>query len=1500
MAPKRKTANRPPGRVQKALRQAASTYVIQGSVADGLESNPSDSVHDVKILPGNQASVMSTSEDREVCVKQDHVYRVRGLPREISNKQIIDLVSSHCKVEDCNSLRIRSLAPAHDGHSTVATLSFSQIPAALSGYDENEWSFDITDFVYNLQPESEADGRISRQYTLSIDDHFHGLTVLRSPEPLCHQVDCIALPSLGGHAFDSFKAKGSSSYMWLCDDLPFKLTTTRIILYGYESQLHMSWNFQDLEALATTLRQSIRNLSQKKERKPLFFIAHSLGGLIVKEAIIQMQEALDEDRDVLSSVYGALFFGVPNQGMDIKSLIPMVEGQVNQTLLHSISNESQLLRNQSRNFEKAFDFADSQIVCFYETVMSPTAIKIADQWAMKGPPCILVDLRSATHGRRWENQAHHIQAIERDHSQLVKFKANDEVYERVLITIKEFSEKALAMKRNRNVEVGKLTPDDIDCLAALAFPEMRYRQDEVQDARADSCSWILEHTAYKSWVDDPHGLLWVKGKPGSGKSTLMKRIYKEATPADVRLTFFFHRRGVQLQQTAIGMLRTLSHQLISQSGSVRAIFQKYYNEKRIFGIRGRDWDWHDAELRQVLKSALAVATQSHHISIFLDALDEAMDDSAESIVTYIYEVHEMLQNSAGRTNICFSSRQYPIYSRNMGTEICMEKENGSDISDYINVELAKCLQENSRQSWLDDLETLQSQVTSTADGVFLWARLIIPLIAKQYNKGKSLNQVQQMLHELLPDLSSIYEHTLKNLIDDEDQADSLHLMQWVCLATRPLSLTELRYALALDDSAFQESQNSVSDSQGFVEDDLRMKQLITSLSGGLIEVRDHYYHQGFVQFIHQSVNDTLLKGGFKWLGLESEADVVGKGHQRLTKSCINYLKLEEVQELRFSGLDRDQIAMQAHPFLDYAIKSWSLHAQMAEQKGISQIHLIQKFEWPGERYFKRWIDIYQAIDKDNERCPQPSTTFLHTSAALSLSSVIEELLDRGQDLEVQDIHGNRALHFAARFGHTDIVKMLLNVGVELQAQNLHGNTALERAASGGHTNTMEVLLNNGADVNCSTGKSGNALYSAASAGSYLATVMLLQKGAKVNAQGGEYGNALQAAAYSRSEPVVKLLLDREADIHAQGGGYGDALQAAAAAYTGRKLVVKLLLDRGADIHAQGGRFGNALQAAACSGSEPVVKLLLDRGADIHVRGGEYGNALQAAAAGLVDCKPVVKLLLGRGADIHAQRGQHGHALQAVAAAVSEGSKTLVKLLLDRGADIHAQGGKYGNALQAAAFSGSEPVVMLLLDRGARVICQDHQGRYPLQLAIRGNHDNLVDLVIARLELVDWTAQDKQGCSALHFAASAGSARMVQRILESNIDVNIADTHGWTALHWACRNGDHDTVEILRYSDADSTRRDINGWTPLDVAIFCGNGSLVSIFQDKSVQAQAQNLVSCPGKLHEDYSCSSCYHDIYGSRHNCKECEFYKLCFRCIIDAPQIHDNGHSFLEAVES
>ena len=95
-----------------------------------------------------------------------------------------------------------------------------------------------------------------------------------------------------------------------------------------------------------------------------------------------MHEGNDLDKANLKATYGALFFGVPNQGMDISSLVPMVGDQPNRYFLESLGKGSEFLPEQRTKFPKAFDFKDSEIISFFETQESPTAEKVS--WSI--PP----------------------------------------------------------------------------------------------------------------------------------------------------------------------------------------------------------------------------------------------------------------------------------------------------------------------------------------------------------------------------------------------------------------------------------------------------------------------------------------------------------------------------------------------------------------------------------------------------------------------------------------------------------------------------------------------------------------------------------------------------------------------------------------------------------------------------------------------------------------------------------------------------------------------------------------------------------------------------------------------------------------------------------------------------------------------------------------------------------------------------------------------------------
>jgi len=70
---------------------------------------------------------------------------------------------------------------------------------------------------------------------------------------------------------------------------------------------------------------------------------------------------------------------------------------------------------------------------------------------MTGPRCVLVGSSSAIHGRSGEDEPCNIQALNRTHSELVKFSSNDVDYTRVLAVLKRMASAAVkAIPRRRS------------------------------------------------------------------------------------------------------------------------------------------------------------------------------------------------------------------------------------------------------------------------------------------------------------------------------------------------------------------------------------------------------------------------------------------------------------------------------------------------------------------------------------------------------------------------------------------------------------------------------------------------------------------------------------------------------------------------------------------------------------------------------------------------------------------------------------------------------------------------------------------------------------------------------------------------------------------------------------------------------------------------------------------------------------------------------------------
>ena len=83
------------------------------------------------------------------------------------------------------------------------------------------------------------------------------------------------------HAEGTWRAP-KSGRSWLCDFLPEEFPTARIFLFGYNSNVAFSSGNEGVHDQANNLCARLSNHRHDAPDRPLVFISHSLGGLVVK------------------------------------------------------------------------------------------------------------------------------------------------------------------------------------------------------------------------------------------------------------------------------------------------------------------------------------------------------------------------------------------------------------------------------------------------------------------------------------------------------------------------------------------------------------------------------------------------------------------------------------------------------------------------------------------------------------------------------------------------------------------------------------------------------------------------------------------------------------------------------------------------------------------------------------------------------------------------------------------------------------------------------------------------------------------------------------------------------------------------------------------------------------------------------------------------------------------------------------------------------------------
>src|SRR5271170_7789501 len=792
-------------------------------------------------------------------------------------------------------------------------------------------------------------------------------------------------------------------------------------------------------------------------------------------------------------------------------------------------------------------------------------------------------------------------------------------------------------------------------LDSLRFDQIDARHATIKPAHAKTCKWLLSRSEYQDWLDpkklsNHHGFLWIKGKPGTGKSTIMKFAFANAkkTMMDTTvISFFFNARGEELEKSTLGMYRSLLLQLLSKLPHLQSVFDPLGStvSSNIGSHR-----WNIESVKRLFRGAIEKFGQGY-LTCFIDALDECEEDHVREMVAFFRDLGGLAVSTEFRFRVCFSSRHYPHITIEKSIELVLEGQEGhqQDIANYLHSEL------KAGRSKL--VEQIKTEILERSSGIFLWVALVVPILQKEYDHGR-VSALRKRLDEIPDGLDNLFKDILTR---DGQNIDELILcLQWILYAKRPLKREELYFAILA--GVEQEALTAWSSDEITKED---MERRILSSSKGLAEMTRSKNQA--VQFIHESVRDFLLKGnGLRGLRPDLSANLSGVSHEWLKKCCQNYLRIDTSEHLPLAtplpsasseeAVKLRQLASEKFPFLEYAVRNVLHHADAADGYGISQDAFLETFP------FRDWVTLDNLFQRYEIRRYTSEVNQLYILAENSLPNLIRIVVKGVQCMDIKGERYGYPSHAALAHANEKAVKALLMLMTNTRSDCIIPDNNPFCLTVGEYEEVIGYLLKNGRDISsrkdrtllsCAAELGDLALvkvllatrkvdidprtkhsrtplsYAAASGHEAVVKLLLATDRVDPDSKDSDGRTPLSYAAASRHEAVVKLLLATDrVDSDSKGrSSYAGETPLSLAAESGHEAVVRLLLatDRvDPDSKGSGGR--TPLSLAAASGHEAVVKLLLatDR-ADPDSKGsGSYAGRTPLSLAAASGHEAVIK------------------------------------------------------------------------------------------------------------------------------------------------------------------------------------------------------------------------------------------------------------------------------------
>lgn len=293
-------------------------------------------------------------------------------------------------------------------------------------------------------------------------------------------------------------------------------------------------------------------------------------------------------------------------------------------------------------------------------------------------------------------------------------------------------------------------------LNSLKFREIRQRHSAIQVRHRATFSWVFTggRTGFKEWLKEGSGFFWVKGKAGSGKSTLMKFIAThDQTQGLLRVwgggrrvitaSHFFWNAGLSMQKSLTGLFQTILYQVLRECPELIDLIDD--------SKQGCD-SWDDKALFQAFKKLSSQETLPLRFCFFIDGLDEYTAGAQRYQGTFEELLGPLrVLASSDCIKICVSSRPWDAFDREFSHvkwKLQLEDLTRKDIRNYVKEELGvdpkfqKLSQIDPRCSGIKDT------IVQRAQGVFLWVYLVVNSLKRGLLKDDNYSDLQNRLNEL--------------------------------------------------------------------------------------------------------------------------------------------------------------------------------------------------------------------------------------------------------------------------------------------------------------------------------------------------------------------------------------------------------------------------------------------------------------------------------------------------------------------------------------------------------------------------------------------------------------------------------------------------------------------------------------------------------------------------------------------------------------------------------